>query len=141
LVSKYLSIKWLKKNDYLSIKNFKEQKCSLLNWKNKIVCELFKKWDINKLSNIYNIGTYDYVFLKSIFDNKNECNILKDEAEKEMCNNYFYSYINIDNIDLFWDILEFNSFQVGKMISDIWKENFIKKLNNEFLEKCFKLKY
>ena len=140
IVTSYIVIKntnFDNSNTYLDFSNLKKWNCDYFKWVNNRNCLLIKNKNIEELDEKIKKWTYENILLKSFAWEQNICNNLIDILENTECNMYYDDYMNIDkDVD---NLIWWSSFDSSKAYVLLWKDEFYKKLNDEFLNKCINL--
>jgi hypothetical protein len=135
LVHKYKrSLEIEKDNEYLGFLSIKNWDCDKLEkWED--YCYSYKTKDYLKFKE----GSYDYILLKSLIKQKNECNLLSLESEKDVCGETFNEFNILENPPKLDNILNSNNINKGKFFVKFWKEKYLNEINTEFMFECEKM--
>lgn len=119
---------------------------SLINWKcedfinnEQELCNIYKNKDLVKLEKFNNNETqYEYYLFKSLIQENNQCNAIKDKWD---CTKTYQEFLSIKNskIENNDNLLTNDEITNWKVLNTIGKDKYLEKLNSQFLDKCWKI--
>ena len=128
-----------KSTEYLEFLNLKKWNCEFfkVSEENK-QCILFKEKDIESIEKEFKKWSYERILVTSMMLNINKCWNLAKEEEKLECNTNFKNFVDIEKLPK-WNIIWSSSIKVWKFFNELWKDEFMKKINSEFLGECINI--
>lgn len=133
------ALKITEKNEFNIFSSLANWECEKFEKNEKDLCVYYKNKDLVKLETINKPETsYDYYFFKSIIEEKNQCNLIKEKWESDDCSNSYLAFMEIKNskVENGDNILTNDKTTNWKILNSIWKEKYIEKLNSQFLDSC-----